>query len=137
MKIAFVRDARPADTPLFAEWAVATPHNEIDPAVLTYRSTTCLCAYNADGPVVFMPVQRPLHMESLAVRPGAPEHEVAHALRSLLQNLVTTAQAEGRGEIYFMATEDTVPKLAHRHGFEKLPYSVYRLKIKDLEPNHV
>jgi hypothetical protein len=134
MKIVFVRDARPTDVTQFAEWATKTPNNEIDPAVLAYRSSNCLCAYTKDHVVLYMPVQRPLHMESLAVSPDAAEHEVAAALRALLQHLVGVAQEEGRGEIYFMGTEKTVPKLAERHGFEKLPFSVYRLKLKDLEP---
>lgn len=134
MKIVFVRDARPSDTDQFAAWASTTPHNEIDPGVLTYKNSSCLCAYNQDGVIAYLPVQRPVHMESLAVRPGAPDHLVVQALQAFLQYLVTAAQVEGSGEVYFMGTEETVPKLALRHGFEKLPFSVYRLKIKDLGP---
>jgi hypothetical protein len=129
----FIRPARIEDKDLFTEWAMSTPGNEVDPAVLKYANTSIRCAFTREKIICFMPVQRPLHMESLAVNPEASELEVAAALRSLLQDVVTSAYAEGSGEIYFVATEETVPELATPRGFKKMPWSVYRVKLSELE----
>ena len=129
-----MRQARPDEAATFTKWALSTPGNEIDSGVLTYKTTTARVAFDSDGPIVFQIIQRPLHMDSIAVRPGAAPHEVANALRALLQDTISTANAEGSGEVYFVGSEDTVPTIVQNQGlFEKMPYSLYRLKLKDLE----
>ena len=129
----FVRPAKQNDRKQYCEWALATQNNGLDPTTLTYPSTVMKVAFNKDGPLVFLPLQKTVHMESLAVRPGASETEVAAALGALLQDAVSTAIQEGIGEIWFEGTEPTVPKLARKRGFEVVPYTVYRLRIADLE----
>jgi hypothetical protein len=129
----FVRQAKKEDRKKYCEWALATENNGLDPTVLTYPSTVIKVAFNKDGPLVFLPLQKPIHMESLAVKPGSSESEVAAALMVLLQDVVSDAMREGVGEIWFEGTEPTVPKLAKRRGFEVVPYTVYRLRIADLE----
>jgi len=51
----------------------------------------------------------------------------------LTQQFVTQAHSRGAGEIYFLGTDEGTDQLATNQIFEKLPYSVYRLKVKDLE----
>jgi hypothetical protein len=129
----FVRPARLSDRLLFCKWALTTKNNAIDPKVLTYKNTSIRVACNKNGPIVFMPVQRPLHMESLCVNPKASSGEVAVALRALFQDVILSAMQEGSGEIFFAASESTIPELAKKAGFEELPWKVYRIKISDLE----
>lgn len=130
----FVRAARPTDRDLFIKWITETPHNEADPNVVGYRSTTFRCAYNPDKIVGYLPLNRPIHLESLAWNPEATGTERAAAIRSLVQDAVRSAEEEGVGEIYFAASEDSLPRFAEKYGFEKLPFSVYRIRVKDFEP---
>jgi hypothetical protein len=128
-----VRAVRPDDVPQMADWLTRVPYTHVDPIMLSYRSTDVRVACAEDGPLVYMPVQRPLHMESIGTKPGVSKLAVAAALWALFQDAIALAKAEGRGEIYFMGTEATVPALATEHGFEKLPYTVYRYRVP-LEP---
>lgn len=129
----FVRPAKPEDWNIFQTWMIANPENGLDPDILKYNSTSIRCAFDAEGPIAFLPVQRPLHLESLAFRPGITEAQQAAVLRSFLQDVVTAAHVEQSGEIYFLASEPSVPQFAERYGFEEMPWKVYRLKIRKLE----
>lgn len=129
----YVRPARREDCDLFLEWSRTNPANGFDPEVAKYPSTITWCAYDRHGPVAFMPMQVPLMMESLAVRPGASKSDVAIALKELTQQFVTQAHIRGAGEIYYLGTDDGTDALAANQIFEKLPYSVYRVRVKDLE----
>lgn len=80
-----------------------------------------------------MPLQRPFVMESLAPRPDATKHEISAALKEFTQNAVTQAHIQGAGEILFLGTDQGTDHLAENQIFEKLPYVVYRLRIKDLQ----
>lgn len=79
-----------------------------------------------------MPVQVPLMMESVATRPGADKKEIAVALKELTQECVTQCHIRGAGEIYFLGTDAGTDAMAANQIFEKLNYTVYRLRIKDL-----
>lgn len=127
------RKARPDEAHIFAKWTIANKVNYPDPDVLTYKNTYVRVAFDKDGPLVFMPVQRPIHMESLAIRPGATKGQVAAALRALFQDTINGCIENGSGEIYIVATEESIPKFAKKAGFEILPFKVLRIKIKDLE----
>lgn len=128
----YVRPATVADADQFTEWSRATPDNAFDPEVAAYPSTITWCVYDRFGPLMFMPMQRPLMMESAAIRPGASKSEIAAAFKELTQQFVTQAHITGAGEIYFLGSEAGTDFLATNQLFEKLPYSVYRLKVKDL-----
>jgi N-acetylglutamate synthase-like GNAT family acetyltransferase len=82
---------------------------------------------------MYIPIQQPLMMESVAVRPGADPIQAATALRELLKATVMQAHVKGAGEIYFLSNEDTIQTFAAKHAFTKLPFSVYRVKLSDLE----
>jgi hypothetical protein len=129
----FVRPAKKDDQKRYVQWAISTENTGLDPTVLTYPSTSIKVAFNKDGPIIFLPIHRPIHLESLAVRPGATDGEKAAALRALLQDVITVAMQEGVGEIWYQASEETLPEFAKKAGFKEVPYKIYRLKIADLE----
>lgn len=129
----YVRPARQEDSDLFLEWSLQTKDNAFDPEVAKYKSTITWCVYDRFGPLVFMPVQTPLMMESIASRPGASKAEIAAALKELTQQCVTQAHISGAGEIYFLGSEEGTDHMATNQIFEELPYKVYRVKLKDLE----
>lgn len=129
----FVRPARAEDNEIFLEWSRNTPSNGFDTEVARYKSTITWCAYDKFGPLAFMPVQVPLMMESIASRPGASKLEIAQALKELIQQCITQAHIQGAGEILFFGSENGTNALAENQIFEKLDYTVYRLKVKDLE----
>lgn len=131
MKKIHVRSAQPDDCAQFVSWELRTKGNQIDPKVLTYPSTSVRVAYDNDGPIIFLPIQRPLLLESLGVRPSTGTRKVAAALSTLLHDAVEGARLEGRGELYFIGTEPTLPKIAQDHGFEELPWKIYRMRVAE------
>jgi len=129
----YCRPARPEEGQIFLEWSRNTPDNGFDPEVAKYPSTITWCVYDRFGPLAFMPVQHPLVMESVASRPGASKLEIAEALKEFTQNCVTQAHVRGAGEILFLGSEEGTDHMAQNQIFEKLNYTVYRLRVKDLE----
>ena len=133
-KYIYVRPARPADKELFIKWTIENrDKNGADPEIGSYPTTFVLCAYDEKGPLVFMPVQQPLFLESLAIRPGADTCDVAAALRDLTKACVTQAHIKGSGEIYFISDEATIQRFAKNQIFKQLPVNIYRVKLSDLE----
>lgn len=133
----FIRPAKPEDAEQFLEWSLATKGNEFDPAAAKHASTITLCAYDQTGPLAYLPLQQPImqpfFLESLAARPGLTKAETAAVLKEFMQAAVTLAEIKGVGEIYFLGTEEGTDAMAANQMFEKLPYTVYRVRVKDLE----
>lgn len=129
----FVRMARPDEAKQFLDWEMQNPSNGFDAEVVRFPSTFTLCAYDRTGPLAYMPIQSPYMLESMAIRPGLNTKTVAATMKEFTQAVVTQAHAQGRGEIYFLGTDDATDKLAANQVYERLPYTVYRLKLKDLE----
>jgi hypothetical protein len=129
----FVRPAKAEDVEKFYTWSVETENNEFDPEIAKAQSTITLCAYDKQGPLVYMPLQQPFFLESAAIRPGASASEIAVAFRALIEAAVTQAHIQQRAEIYFLGSEEGTDKLAQNQLFEHVDMPVYRLKIKDLE----
>lgn len=128
----YVRPATKADSEQFMEWSRSNPDNGFDPAVAAYPSTITWVVYDRFGPLAYMPMQCPLMMESIAYRPGASRAEIATAMKEFTQQFVTQAHIRGSGEIYFLGSEEGTDNMASNQIFEKLPFTVYRLRIKDL-----
>ena len=128
----FVRPILETEGQQFLDWSLENSHGEFDPQVPLFNSTRTWCAYDKDGPLVYQTVQRPLMLESLAPRPGTTKEQVAIAMKELTQNAITQAHLGGSGEIYFLGTEDGTNNMATNQIFTKLPYSVYRAKLKDM-----
>lgn len=138
MSTIFVRPATPEDAETFLKWAVATKGNEFDPETVTYPDSFTLCAFDAGGPVAFMPIQQPmvsepLMLESLAVNPEASDSKIAVALKELVQACVTIGFMKGTGELYFLGSNEATNRFAEHHKvFERLDWPVYRLRMSDL-----
>ena len=136
MKHVFVRPVKkdPQDIKQMFEFQKITEDNLYDAEVLNYPTTFVLCAYDKTGPLVYVPIQQPLFMESLGIKPGLSEVDTAVALKELTQALVHTAHVNGHGEIYFMCKEESTIEYAKRQCFEEVPWKVLRVKLSDLEP---
>lgn len=135
MRKIWVRPVRPADQKDFNEYVAITEKNEFDPEVLTYPSTTMLVAHDGK-PVVFLPVQLAVVLESLAIRPDASDFQVSVALKELVSVVSVLAAQRQLGEMYFIGTNERTNAFATKNGFTELPWKVYRLKLSDLEKPH-
>ena len=134
MNSIFVRPARQNEEKMVVDWAKENSEkNGFDQATLYFPTTCTLCAYDKEGPIAFLPVQAPFMMESFAPKPGISKLQAAAAFKELTQYLVSQAHLRGVGEIYFLGSDDETNEWASGRIFEKLPYHVYRVKIKDLE----
>jgi len=116
------------------EWIAATlGENLFDPDVLEHNSTFTLCAFDESGPLVYVPVQAPLIMESLAIRPGLDDARRALALAELTRATILRAYDADAGEVYIHGHDDRTVKFAEKHRFEKVPWPLYRMHLKTLE----
>jgi hypothetical protein len=136
MKPMFVRPIRRDEAKTFLDWSLANAAcSAFDPAVAAYPSTLVPCAYDAGGPAGYMPLQSPYVLESFAPRPGISVGQSAVVLKEIFQFAVTKAHENGIGEIWFLATDQATADFAEHHKmFFRVPYSVYRVKLADLEP---
>jgi len=133
-KTIFIRPTRLQDKDQCLEWIQNTEGNVYDLGVFLYPTTYTRCAFNSKGPIAYLPVQKPLMVEALAVNPEADKLEVAMALKELIQDTVSQAYQQGAGEVYFTCIPgSSTAKFAEAHGFEEIKMSVYRMKLSDLE----
>src|SRR5208283_4301399 len=136
MKPVFIRAMRPNEVQQYLEWSVANREkNQFDPAVASFPSTLLTCAYDADGPLGYLPVQHPYVLDAFAPRPGIHDMQSSVVLKEIFQFAVTKAHENGVGEILFFATDKETVKFAERHDFQRVPYPVYRVKVAELEPH--
>ena len=124
-----LRYATPEDAPQITEWLNSTQGNLYDPDVLTYPTLRVLCAYNGNGPSVYLPAQTALVLESLAVKPGTPPIESARAFRDLVKGMELLASSLGVKELYFMCSDKNVISLAESHGFTRMENTCLRMKL--------
>jgi|SRR5579871_2124398 len=133
MKQVWVRPAEPKDAQQFVEWANHSKEiNLFDPDVMTYPTTVTLLAHT-DEPLMYMPFQAAVVMESLAPRPGLSPLEEALALREITKHVVHLGRVGGFREAYFICKDERVVEFAKKHGFEEIPHKVMRLKFNSLE----
>lgn len=128
----YVRPARSGEGALFEQWSQGTENNLFDPQAALYPTSFTLCAYDSSGPLVFMPIQQPLFLESLAIRPETDRLPIAKAMKELIHTAVTQAHLKGAGEIYFMCKDESTIAYAAQ-SFEELPYRLFRLRLSDTE----
>lgn len=124
---------------MFLDWNLENADkSQFDPDVPLYPSSTTWCAYDKTGPLVFQTIQQPimitepLMLESIAPRPGLHPNQVSLSLKELTQNAITIAHCKGAGEIYYLSSDPETDEFAANHIFEKLPFTVYRVRLKDL-----
>jgi hypothetical protein len=120
----------------FIEWVWAERKiSNFDRDVLTYPRTVMLTAdkENADGtstPVLYMPVQPVLMMESTPSTPGGDPREKALALRRLSQLLEQITKDTGIQEHYFLTADPHYADFCKKHGFEKIEgFTILKRKI--------
>jgi len=124
-----VEKATSADVPEMSDWMAKLSHrNNIDTAIFGYPATDVLKASNGKG-IIYMPRQRVLFLESLAINPEAQATDVALALRALLQVSEYEARILGHGEMYFLCADEETCKFAEHHGMEKVTLTLYRRKL--------
>ena len=114
------------DDPLAREWLDKIP--EFDSGVLSYPTTRMLCSYNSH-PIGFLPIQKAVVLESMALSPNSDEIVGAQAMRDLFKGAELCASSDGIREIYFLATDETMVKVAEKHNLEKLKWPVYRMRL--------
>lgn len=129
MQQVWVRFAEEKDKAEFMDWVEkARAINLFDPDVLSYPNAKVLVAHNG-SPLLYMPIQMAVIMESLAPKPGISEIEEALALREIAKATAVLASQAGSKEIYFLCKDTRVTEFAERHGFEILPWTTLRKKI--------
>ena len=130
MKQLRLRAATPEDAKTITEWLNQNPFNQFDPAILQYPTLRVICSSKPGGePVAFLPSQKALILESLAVNPSATPLDSAQAMRDLTKAYTLYASTEGIREIYILDGGGGVDQLAQHHGFEQLNYRLYRMKL--------
>jgi hypothetical protein len=122
LKMGFV----PVNDPTAREWLDAVP--EFDARVLSYPSTSMLCSYNSH-PVGFLPIQKAVILESLAMDPNASDLMKSKAMSDLCKGAGLAASADGIREIYFMATDESMVKVAEKRRFERIKWPVFRVRL--------
>lgn len=133
MRHIFVRPARAADSEQFINWSRNTNQNLFDPEVVKYPTTSVRVAYNGNGPLVYAPIQQPLFLEALAINPENSVIDTALALKVITQDAVSQCYARGSGELYFVCAEPSTEAFAQKHGYEKVPWPLYRMRLNKLE----
>lgn len=100
--------------------------SHLDTDILTYPMTTMLEAYvKATGePVLYMPVQHVLMMESLGPSPTASPIDIAKGLEEITKIVSYDAQKAGIGEVYYPSSDASVNGFAQRHHFMLMDYEV-------------
>lgn len=100
-----------------ADWiSKLSARNNVDPDIFKYPATDVLKASNGHG-VMYMPRQRVMMLEALAINPEAQNSDVALALRALIQVSEFQSREAGMGEIYFLCSDPETKRYAEAHGF--------------------
>jgi len=113
------RLARPEEAPQVVEWLSTTEKNLFDPSLLGYPSTVTLCVENG-RPLLYMPLQVTLTMESLGKMPGIRKRDMAFALVEMIEAVKRFAKGSGITEVYFLCVEETVIGQAEKFGFKRV-----------------
>lgn len=116
------------DVNALVEWLNSTKGNLFDPAILKYPTLRTLCSYDGQ-PIAYLPTQRALFLESLAVNPQASLMDKGQAFRDLVKASELLASSDGIRELYMVCEDEDVLKVATGHGFERLPWPIARMKL--------
>jgi hypothetical protein len=129
MKNIWIDKLKPQDAEESTRYLCGTDNNLLDPAVLTYPATEVLKAYNSEKNILYLPLQFTYILESLGLNPEASPGEVASGLRALMQVIAFEAKCRGMGELYFGCKDEKTIAFAEHHGFEEVPFRMFRLKL--------
>ena len=114
------------------DWLENTDGNLLDPEVMTYPTLRVIASYGDSGTVAYLPSQQAivLMLESLATNPKAGDLEKGQAFRDLVKGCELLASSFKIKELYFFCKDDAVLKIAEGHGFERLPWTAVRMKLR-------
>jgi hypothetical protein len=126
-----VKLAGPEEAAVLGKWLVGTPNNLFDPGILKYPTLRTLCSYDTGDPepVAFLPTQRALMLESLAVNPAALIVDKGQAFRDLVKGAELLASSDGIRELYFICKDKNVLDVARGRGFELIEFPVVRMRL--------
>lgn len=126
-----IRKAGIKELPTMISWAERKKdRNALDTSVFTYPATSSLCAYDDKKVVIYLPVQTCSMLESSCINPETTGPELAEAWKHLLQIVHWDSLQSGKGEIYFLGSDEATNRFAEHYGFEKVEMPVYRLRVK-------
>lgn len=127
-----VRPAQDGESEVMLEWLNLTlGHNCFDVDCLNHDSTFTLAAADTTGPLGFLPVQRPLMMESIALRPGLSESMQALVMTRMTEQVVAEAYRRHAAEVCFLSQNPATSRFAEDHLFGKVQYDFYRLNLRE------
>lgn len=124
-----MRIARPEDAEEIAEWWTKTRNNAFDPDIIKYPTFRAITSYNGMGNVAHLPSQQVLMLESVALNPKAKLLDGGQAFRDLVKGQELLASSFGLREIYFIASDPIVKRVAEDHGFGLIEFPVMRMKL--------
>lgn len=130
-RVSTIAEVPEKDQNTFVDWVwKARDINCFDKDILTYPRSIMLTADDDEGPLLYLPVQPVLMLESLAPRPGVSPRKEALALWKLGEQLEQISKSTGICEQYFLCQDDRVVDLCTRHGFEEMKgYRLLKKKI--------
>ena len=118
---------------LMLRFLETTPDGELfDRDVLQHASTFVLAAFNKSGALAFLPIQQPLMLENLILRPGLSRSEQTQAITRLTEHAIEETYARDAGEAYFLCREASTLKFAERL-FSPLPENLQVRRLNLLE----
>lgn len=132
------RLAKPEEAGKAVEWLASTPQNLFDPEVLGYPSSLTFCVENGE-PLLYMPLQVTLTMESIGKKPGIRHRDMALSLVQLIEGIYNFAKGANIAEIYFICVEPGIVEQAKHFGFEKVMEdkesgkALFRMKVKNAQ----
>lgn len=130
MKEVFVRPLQKNEIETFEAWMNANAERSLlDKGVFDYPTIRVMAAMN--GKVLgYLPYHNVLMLESFSPNPDASDAEKAEACRQFIKTAYNVAWANGIREIYYFGNDEQLNRVAERHGFEKIEFPVFRMKVK-------
>jgi hypothetical protein len=130
MKKMTVRDFEEKDSQKYADRLLAIANiNLVDPSVYEYPTCRTLVVEKDGEQKLMNSFHLVIVQEALAPQPDISPKEHALALRALNDYLKKLARMSGVREIMFGCADPRVEKFAVKHGFEKLPFPMFRMKV--------
>lgn len=115
-----VRLADESDAKQLAEWIQQTPNNCFDPDIAKYPSFRGLAVNRNNKTRLYVPFHPVIAVESLAHDPTISAKENAICLAAAQRALDEIAVKHGIAEIWWQCRDESLIKLASKHGYEVL-----------------
>jgi hypothetical protein len=130
----YIRLAKPSDAENVLKWG--STQNGFDAEVPFRKDSWTVTAFNKSKEILHVPIHQPYFIETLCVNPEASSLEVAAAMKSVTQFLVSQANIKGISEIYYLGSHpESTDRFSINHAYQEVPYKTYRIKLRDLEPH--